>query len=226
MQGAKRLPSPAVDRFNLFGTPVVAFTLDAVADLNTELVARLTAEAETRPSVRRSNAGGWHSVPDLSQRPDACFQRLMELVAAHAQILLLEVAAAQGVRPERRYAVGIQAWAMVMKDGGYSVVHDHAQAHWSAVYYADTGDADLATHPTSGQFVLLDPRRPSAEINGLDLFPSQFGVQPTTGMLVFFPGSVQHFVHPYRGSRPRVSISCNLRFEPEIPGKSQAAAPY
>jgi hypothetical protein len=32
---------------------------------------------------------------------------------------------------------------------------------------------------------------------------------------VVFPGWLQHFVQPYRGGRPRVSISCNVRLELE-----------
>jgi hypothetical protein len=33
-------------------------------------------------------------------------------------------------------------------------------------------------------------------------------------MLVVFPGWLQHYVHPYRGTRPRVAIACNLTMSP------------
>lgn len=206
-----------MDGFNLFATPVMVFKVDDVDELNRELATRLLAESETRSGLRRSNTGGWHSTPDLSQRPDECFQTLMRQVARHAQIVLHEVARARGQTLPVPYRVGLQGWAMVIGPGGYSVVHDHAHAHWSVVYYVDAGDADLAAHPQSGQLVLLDPRRAVADISGVDLFPTHFGIQPVTGMLVFFPGAIQHYVHPYRGTRPRVSISCNVRYEPETP---------
>jgi len=33
-------------------------------------------------------------------------------------------------------------------------------------------------------------------------------------MLVVFPGYLQHYVHAYRGTRPRVAIACNLTLSP------------
>ena len=45
---------------------------------------------------------------------------------------------------------------------------------------------------------------------GLDLFPQRFMVKPRTGALVVFPAWLQHYVHAYRGTRPRLAISANL----------------
>jgi hypothetical protein len=49
---------------------------------------------------------------------------------------------------------------------------------------------------------------------GLELLGTTFTVPARSGRLVVFPGWLQHYVHSYRGQRPRVSISCNLVFEP------------
>ena len=35
-----------------------------------------------------------------------------------------------------------------------------------------------------------------------------------TDMLVVFPGWLQHYVHPYRGTRPRIAIACNVTMSP------------
>ena len=34
-------------------------------------------------------------------------------------------------------------------------------------------------------------------------------------LFLVFPGWLKHFVHPYRGSRPRVSIAFNVKIEPK-----------
>ena len=35
-------------------------------------------------------------------------------------------------------------------------------------------------------------------------------IDPEPGMLLMFPGWLLHYVHPYRGTTPRVSIAFNL----------------
>ena len=63
-----------MDRFALFQTPVVVHSLPDMDEVNRELAARLVAESQNTPGFQRSNVGGWHSVPDLSQRQDDCFR--------------------------------------------------------------------------------------------------------------------------------------------------------
>lgn len=57
-----------------FATPIVMIDLPDLAEVNAELTARLLAEAEAAPSWQRANVGGWHSAPDLSGRPEACYR--------------------------------------------------------------------------------------------------------------------------------------------------------
>jgi uncharacterized protein (TIGR02466 family) len=202
-----------VEAVALFETPIFTFPDAGDPDLDRELARRMVGEADRAPGIARSNSGGWHSVPDLSQRPDACYQELMHRVVARVQEAFLELARVRGESVELRYRFAVQAWAMVMRHGHHAVVHDHAEAHFSVAYYPDAGDADLALHPDSGRLNFVDPRRGGMVIPGIDLFPSQFAIEPRTGLLVVFPGWLQHFVQPYRGGRPRVSISCNVRLE-------------
>jgi len=106
---------------------------------------------------------------------------------------------------------------MVMRNGHYTIPHDHAEVHWATVYYADAGDADEAADPESGLLALVDPRHGARPIPGLDLVGTTFTVLPRTGRLVVFPGWLLHYVHSYRGQRPRVSISCNVILEAAAP---------
>lgn len=202
-----------MDPVALFATPIFTYEAPGDTELDRELARRMIVESEQGPGIARSNSGGWHSVPDLSQRPEACYQDLMRRVVACVQTTFREIAHAQEVTVDHRYRFAVQAWAMVMRHGDHALVHDHAEAHFSVAYYPDAGDADLALYPDSGKLTFVDPRRGGMVVPGVDLFPSQFAIAPRPGLLVVFPGWLQHFVQPYRGGRPRVSISCNVRLE-------------
>jgi len=106
-----------------------------------------------------------------------------------------------------RYGWAVQAWASVLDPGGYNRVHDHASSHWSVAFYVDAGDP---ASELGGVLSFLDPRRSSLNIPGVLVDPVTMDVTPRTGMLVIFPGYLQHMVHPYDGTRPRVVVSANL----------------
>jgi hypothetical protein len=99
---------------------------------------------------------------------------------------------------------------MVMRNGHYVMTHDHGDVHWSVAYYVDAGD-DLPA--PSGRIAFVDPRRSGRTIPELDLFPSTFDIAPRTSALIIFPGWLQHYVHAYRGERPRICVSCNLTMD-------------
>lgn len=209
-----------MDRVTLFATPIFAFDDAANAELDRELAGRLIAESQGTPGIVRGSSGGWHSVPDLTQRLEACYQDLMHRVIARVQLAFMELARDEDAMVDLHYRFAVQAWATVMRHGDHTLVHDHTEAHFAVVYYPDAGDADLEMFPDSGRLCFVDPRRGTSVIPGVELFPSQYAIEPRTGMLVVFPGYLQHFVQPYHGGRPRVSISCNVRLEVDPTGAS------
>lgn len=196
----------------LFSTPMFRHDIDDAAWC-AELAAAVLAEREASPGIRASNHGGaWHSAPDLAGRDEALWQDVAARIAHLTRETFDLVAEAQGMKLEgRAYDAGVQMWAMVMEAGGYAAVHEHHGAGWSVALYADAGDDDSAE---GGAIAFVDPRRVPALSGGVPLYPSTFTVRPRTGMLLVFPGWLQHFVHPYRGRRPRVTISANLSFQP------------
>jgi uncharacterized protein (TIGR02466 family) len=200
-------PSLAI---GLFYTPFVVLDLPGMDAVNAELSAVLLAEEQTVPSWHRANVGGWHSVPDLSQRPQPCFRTLMRAVVDQVTTVVRALAADAGIPQVPAFRYGVTAWGMILRDGHYVTVHDHGDVHWSVAYYADAGDD--APEP-SGRLAFVDPRRSGRSIPELTLFPSSFDIKPRTGALVIFPGWLQHHVHPYRGQRPRICVSCNLTMD-------------
>jgi len=192
------------------------YDLPGMEEINRDLTARLVAESISLPSVHRSNVGGWHS-QNLAGRPEACFRNLLQSIVTRVRETV------QGLAQEKVAALpamrmGVHAWAMVMRNGDYTIPHDHSEVHWATVYYADAGDADETSEHASGLLALVDPRHGGRPMPGLEnLLGSTFTVLPRTGRLVVFPGWLLHYVHAYRGQRPRVSISCNVVFEPSSP---------
>jgi uncharacterized protein (TIGR02466 family) len=195
----------------LFATPIAVFDLPDMAEINKTIAGQLLAEEHSVPSWQRANVGGWHSMPNLSQRSEPAFQALMRIIVEQVGGTASAIAADAEIAkmPQFRYAV--TAWAMIMRSGHYVMTHDHGDVHWSVAYYVDAGDEAPAP---SGRLAFLDPRRSGRTIPELPLFPTTFDVTPRTSALVVFPGWLQHYVHAYRGERPRICVSCNLTMEP------------
>jgi uncharacterized protein (TIGR02466 family) len=198
-----------VDSFSLFATPLVVFDVPGID--NQKVTQILLAERAAQPGIARSNVVGWHSTPNLSQRAEPCIVGLMEAIVQHVGQLVGVLAHGVGVTALPPYRYGVQGWAMILGDGDYVQVHDHGESHWSTVYYVDAGEE--GKNAESGKIAFIDPRHGGRPAPGLDLFPSTFTIMPRTGALVIFPGWLQHYVHAYRGARPRISISCNVVME-------------
>jgi uncharacterized protein (TIGR02466 family) len=193
------------ERVCVFSTDIVMVQLSSPKSLG-PLRQAILAERASHPGLSVSQVGGWHSVPDLAQRPAEPFRPLIESIVQAVSGELGHLAAARGLRlPHLGWAV--QAWATVLSPGGYNRVHDHISSNWSVAFYVDAGDPDSEL---GGVLSFVDPRRSALNIPGLELDPATLDVRPRTGMLVIFPGYLQHMVHPYDGTRPRVVVSANL----------------
>lgn len=196
----------------LFATPLSLYEMSGMEEVNREITARLIAESLSTPSIHRSNVGGWHSRADLALRSDPPFRTLIQGIVARVRETVEGLARQTGQQlPSMR--IGASAWAMVMRNGDYTIPHDHADSHWSSVYYTDVGDASESEHPDSGMLAFVDPRHGGRPMPGLDLTGSTFIAKPASGRLYVFPGWLYHYVHAYRGQRPRVCVSCNVNFE-------------
>ncbi len=196
----------------LFATPVFMYELPNMDEINRDITARLISEAHSEPSIKRSNVGGWHSRVDLHVRRESSFRTLIDRIVSSVRSCTQTLASDMG-QPQPPTQCKPHAWAMVMRNGHYTLPHDHSEVHWATVYYADAGDADANQCPDSGLLGLVDPRHGGRPIPGLDLVGGTFYVQPKAGQLLIFPGWVLHYVNAYQGQRPRVSISCNVTLE-------------
>ncbi len=195
-----------------FSTPLWSFRIPDPQGLNAELTRVLVAESEASAGVQRDAFGRvWQSEPDLIHRDAPAFRALCAMLGSHAEAGLSELAARRGHRQALRLDMGLRVWATVMRDGDHVMHHDHEDASFVLQYYPDAGDPPSDATPSSGTVTFVSPQRVSASLLGLDLFPPSVDVKPHDGLLLMFPGHLQHYVHAYRGRRPRVCISAALR---------------
>ena len=92
--------------------------------------------------MHRANVGDWHSPSDLALRPDPCYRAMMKMIVDHVGATHSKIVSAMGLAPSPPWGFAAQAWAMVMRNGDYTIAHDHGEAHWSTTYYVDAGNAD------------------------------------------------------------------------------------
>ena len=188
-----------------FATPIYRRLWPRSDDLNEGLRQLILEREPADAKAYRSNVGGWHSANDLLtwQAPE-----IPQLVQRIQQALQDAAAARNGGRPLPQSDVSVFAWANVLHAGGYNRVHDHDRFTWSGVYYVDAGEGVLGDG-MSGHLEFVDPR------NGVgEDFAQVLRLRPEAGAMVLFPGWLKHFVHPYRGGRPRVSVAFNVSIDP------------
>ena len=192
----------------LFETPLFVFRPSGLEALDDWISVELVRESDRDPGLRPFNHGGWHSRPDLAERENTAFRKLAEVKREAAWRALTWVAESRQVALPGDLSMTIEAWGVVMRHGDYVAVHDHTAAHFSTLYYPDAGESTSS----SGSVTFVDGRRGRVSIPGTELGGGAFDLCPESGMLLVFPGWLQHFVHPYLGECPRVSVASNVWF--------------
>ena len=108
------------------------------------------------------------------------------------------------------------AWANIYGKGDYIMPHSHTRAAASLVYCVDQGDPD-ELDPNGGLLCFVDPRFPDC----CQIEPHHMTnpLKPTLvpGAMLLFPGQMVHFVTPYGGGRPRITLAWNIN-QQAIPG--------
>jgi uncharacterized protein (TIGR02466 family) len=192
-----------------FVTPLLKRQWPDSHDLNRRLRDAILENEQHDTGLSRSNVGGWHSKEELFRWKDPAigelFQRIQEATQEATSRFCGD--AVKGTSPE----MTVSGWANVSRDGHYNSIHNHVGYTWSGVYYVALGDSDPQA-PSSGIIEFVDPR------GGID--PEHFPgdalwpyvrVTPAAGMMLLFPGWLQHWVHPFRGRGERISIAFNIK---------------
>lgn len=197
---------------NIFPTTILTRRLDAILPLNGRLRELVLERERVQPGIGISNVGGWHSPPDLMTWDFPEVRALMrEFFAAGRDMTQANLP--PGIDGEIRLRFHGGCWANLLRDGGYNTVHNHAAAVWSGCYYVCIGEPDPGP-PHNGWIEFQDPR-------GANIHSHKEKVQPQPGLLLIFPGWLNHYVNPFRGRGERISIAFNL--DVEVVARPQAA---
>ncbi len=193
----------------VFASPILVRKFPDYEAANDGLRRVILDRAPPEPSIMRSNVGGWHSDLDLLRWEAPEIRQLAEWIRTAVTEATLTVGNLKELPTGR---MNIVAWANLLYRGGYNMVHDHAGYAWSGVYYVDLGSSDEGAK-YSGIIEFLDPR---AGVSSLHLpgdpFRQRIRISGEVGQMLIFPSWLSHFVHPYQGDTPRISISFNVSF--------------
>jgi uncharacterized protein (TIGR02466 family) len=195
-----RLGRPEV--MTLFPTRLWTFAVLEGAALNEELASTIVHASQTRPTVPRGEVHGWQSDNTFFQW-DAHTRKLGGIVAEAVMTTVREHAPVEDIQ--------LAGWANVFSRGVFYNPHTHADAAWSGTYYVDAGDSD---EKTGGMLMFRDPRAGAGMVltaSNVHDNADTFRVRPVTGELLIWPAWLLHWVTPYEGNRPRLSVAFNAR---------------
>lgn len=187
------------------GAQMALARFDDFADYHPALIeATLAGEGDPRfHDLRhlRVPAGCGNKVRDIQQW-DAPAARLI-----HARALMLAHLSTQ-----RQPVFPDDTWASLYRTGDYCMPHSHPRSDVSIVYMLDAGDPD-PEDAMAGVLSFVDPRIEYC-------CPIERGrvMRPlvplmTPGTMVVFSSIYVHGVNPYRGRRPRITMSWNITRE-------------
>ncbi len=100
-------------------------------------------------------------------------------------------------------------WGNIGRYGDYLTAHSHTYSVGSCVYFLSLGDPD-PERPLSGRLAFADPRIPACCPSDPDCMTQEVNPDARLGTLVIFPSQMVHFVHPYTGKTPRITLAFNL----------------
>ncbi len=210
MTSARLAPDFALGAHTMiaFPTPIVVYRWPDSDALNKALREVILDAEKSDPGLTFSNVGGWHSDTDLFTWPQECIATLRERVQAMA--LELAKAASDPGRAGATASFGIEAWANVVRSGGYHSAHKHPNYMWSGVYYVAVGIPD-AGKPSNGCIEFIDPRDAAGMVSLPGMrFAGRQVIAPEPGMMVVVPSWLKHYVHPFFGKLERISVAFNV----------------
>ncbi len=198
---------PAGQKIERWAEPsVVLTTFEDTQDYHPALIEHILGMAADEAQAERWNGTvGGAKVYHLERwgMPEA------DLIHARALELFRRVIGCDEAVPDL-------TWSTVYRRGDHCMPHSHVRAVASLVYFLDLGDDADADSP-DGRFNFADPRLKVCCRAEQGHMTTPCAPLHKAGTMLMFPGQVVHYVTPYQGERPRITLSWNIN-KTAIPG--------
>jgi hypothetical protein len=122
----------------------------------------------------------------------------------HQRALALFSAASGAENP-----VADMSWANVYRNGDYCIPHSHSRTEASVVYQLTEGEDD-DDNPIGGRLSFADPRLESCCNEEPGRVTNTYVPGMAPGTMTIFPSQLMHYVNPYTGHSPRITLSWNI----------------
>lgn len=200
-------------RDSLFPIYLWRFRVDDHAALNRALLKEIAARRASEPGLdNRQTRYGWQSERDLFRRTEPAHRKL---ALALNRILgqAIEGLWPPGVLVDT--ALIANGWVNVNPPGGYNAPHIHPDALISGTYYVAIPPA--GSNPVGGaiEFSVPHPTLKMSNVFVTPMLAERVRVMPEPGLVLLFPGTLTHWVHPNDSDADRVSISFNAVIRPK-----------
>jgi uncharacterized protein (TIGR02466 family) len=187
--------------FPLFSTVVAGFDEHRAA-----LLAEVLALQAKEPGIRRSNRNAWHSGDAIQTLRSEHVAWVLDKALTFGRLALGKYYQDWATTELKMGSY----WANVLGSGGWNAPHHHFPQHWSGVFYVSVGSVGATPEDMGGLIEFLNPTPWQSAIGR----GGNFFYAPKNGLVLLFPASLLHFVHPHASDEPRVSVAFNMNVVP------------
>jgi len=206
----------------LFATPLYKVKPEGAEKMNAE-IETLILSLETADNRKENSPQAMHSQVfesdfDFLNRSEPVVQEFKEVIYSH---LAGFVKSTNQLDEKDLSALKFNShcWFHVTRKGGYFQPHNHPNASWSLVYFVNRGDEDVVDEKAAGHIAFDDPRPQASSYMDIsnDNMSRQMTfdsvrIRPKNGEMIIFPSYLVHWVEPYMGDTPRITIAANFWF--------------
>lgn len=191
----------------LFSFPLFSTIVGGHEQHKAALIKEILALKRKHPGIRRSNRSGWHSGEEFLASRTEQVAFVLQSVTTYARRALARYYQDWATSELKMGSY----WANVLGANGWNAPHHHYPTHWSGCYYVSVPHLGNGTDDLSGMIEFVNP----VPWNTLGGAAGNFCYGPKEGLVLLFPASLVHYVHPHASEKPRISIAFNFNVVPK-----------
>ncbi len=193
------MPNPNL----FFSTPIWTEKIKNYKDSNEQIYDYIkNLQKKDSQGIVKSNVKGWHSKNfDLKEKEP---QNFIKIISRQIESVITDMD--WDIKNQKTKITNM--WAIINKGGAANARHHHGNSSLSAAYY-------VRAPKNSGDIVFYDPRPAPVYSHPISNKPNylnamQHSISPLEGLLVMFPGYLDHSVNENLSNEERIVISFNI----------------